>query len=523
MVASVFLAALLGCSHPDVADLVIRAAVVHVGNGVTHSPGFIVIGKGKILAVGGGSLALPPGVAVTDLGDAVVTPGFIEGATHLTLNRGSRENEEGRESTASYRASYAVDPRSQEAAGRLREGVTSVVVHPGAANVIGGLSCWVKLGGPEATARVERDALGLRVTLGSEPSAGHGGRGLMNRRPQSRMSNIFELRYQFERVRQDALARSAGGGQEPSADDAVLLAALRNEIPVFWKASTAKDVWAAVRLSEEFGLKRSVVIESQEADLAAKELVAANIPALVGVLSDPRYRVATGRRRGGVDDSIDLSARAERALDHVFGSGAAGELEGSAGALDEHHEDEHDEHAALELIGHEGHGHAPGQRPCPIGCTENHLHIICDNPLHRHDETDPTCYGHNCCATGVALPKEEHDPIAGGTGLWNKGVEFGFGSAGRSGGTTLLDHARIAVHRGMPRERAISTLTLAPARILGISDRVGSLEPGKDADLLFFEGDPLLPTSTLIGIMVDGRRVYGQEIGAHFADKEPVK
>lgn len=51
--------------------------------------------------------------------------------------------------------------------------------------------------------------------------------------------------------------------------------------------------------------------------------------------------------------------------------------------------------------------------------------------------------------------------------------------------------AGLAVREGMNRLEALRAITCNPAKICGIADRVGSIEPGKDADLVLFEGDPL--------------------------------
>lgn len=51
--------------------------------------------------------------------------------------------------------------------------------------------------------------------------------------------------------------------------------------------------------------------------------------------------------------------------------------------------------------------------------------------------------------------------------------------------------AALAVRGGLPYDEALRAITLYPAQICGIADRVGSIEPGKDADLVFFRGDPL--------------------------------
>ena len=75
-------------------------------------------------------------------------------------------------------------------------------------------------------------------------------------------------------------------------------------------------------------------------------------------------------------------------------------------------------------------------------------------------------------------------------------------------GSTLLDFARFAVRSGLPADRALRMLTSEPARICGIDDRVGSIAKGKDADLVVLTGDPLLPTSAIEMVLIDGRIAF---------------
>src|SRR5206468_12413875 len=56
---------------------------------------------------------------------------------------------------------------------------------------------------------------------------------------------------------------------------------------------------------------------------------------------------------------------------------------------------------------------------------------------------------------------------------------------------SLPYHAATAAAYGLPREEALKSITLFPAQIMGIADRVGSLTPGKDATLIVTTGDPL--------------------------------
>jgi imidazolonepropionase-like amidohydrolase len=57
---------------------------------------------------------------------------------------------------------------------------------------------------------------------------------------------------------------------------------------------------------------------------------------------------------------------------------------------------------------------------------------------------------------------------------------------------------------GLSREAALRSVTLWPARILGVADRVGSLEPGKNATLFVSDGDPLEIRSHIERVWIDG-------------------
>ena len=67
----------------------------------------------------------------------------------------------------------------------------------------------------------------------------------------------------------------------------------------------------------------------------------------------------------------------------------------------------------------------------------------------------------------------------------------------------LLWEAAIAAANGLGRERALEAVTLGAARILGVDDRVGSIEVGKDADLVLFDGDPFEYTSHVCGVIIE--------------------
>ena len=68
----------------------------------------------------------------------------------------------------------------------------------------------------------------------------------------------------------------------------------------------------------------------------------------------------------------------------------------------------------------------------------------------------------------------------------------------------LFEAAAAAAH-GLPRDAALASITRDAAEILGLADRIGSIERGKDADLALFDGDPLETTSHVCAVIVDGR------------------
>lgn len=67
------------------------------------------------------------------------------------------------------------------------------------------------------------------------------------------------------------------------------------------------------------------------------------------------------------------------------------------------------------------------------------------------------------------------------------------------------------VKYGLPRDVAIRAVTIVPAEMLGLEKRAGSLDAGKDADLLLFDGDPLSAGTRLRKAFIHGKEVYGGE------------
>jgi imidazolonepropionase-like amidohydrolase len=71
----------------------------------------------------------------------------------------------------------------------------------------------------------------------------------------------------------------------------------------------------------------------------------------------------------------------------------------------------------------------------------------------------------------------------------------------------VLFEAALAAANGLTFEEALATITIDAARILGVADRIGSLQSGRDADVAVFDGDPFEYTTHVTGVVVDGQVV----------------
>jgi imidazolonepropionase-like amidohydrolase len=88
--------------------------------------------------------------------------------------------------------------------------------------------------------------------------------------------------------------------------------------------------------------------------------------------------------------------------------------------------------------------------------------------------------------------------------LHRAGVTFAFMTGDAHNSRNIRQQAGIAVANGLPWDVSLAAMTSIPARLWGIADRYGTLEPGKDADVVVWDGDPLEVTSFPEAVFIRG-------------------
>lgn len=110
------------------------------------------------------------------------------------------------------------------------------------------------------------------------------------------------------------------------------------------------------------------------------------------------------------------------------------------------------------------------------------------------------------------MPERQHEPYDQAFTLPAKlakaGVRFAIGGGTNASNERNLPYvAAMAAAFGLPKDEALKAITLYPAQILGVADRVGSLEPGKSADFVVTNGDPLEITTAVEEVWIAGRAI----------------
>jgi imidazolonepropionase-like amidohydrolase len=91
--------------------------------------------------------------------------------------------------------------------------------------------------------------------------------------------------------------------------------------------------------------------------------------------------------------------------------------------------------------------------------------------------------------------------------LHRAGVRLCFQTDDATDSRSLPFQAGMAAAYGLPKAEALRAVTLGAAEILGVADHLGSLEPGKQANIILTDGDPLEPSTSLHALFIAGKPI----------------
>lgn len=111
----------------------------------------------------------------------------------------------------------------------------------------------------------------------------------------------------------------------------------------------------------------------------------------------------------------------------------------------------------------------------------------------------------------LSLPQREDDPydllFTNAKVLHDNGIPFAIQTQDAHNTRNLPYHAASAAAFGLPKEEALKAVTIYPARIWGVADRLGSLEAGKVANVIVTNGDPLEIRTTVSRVFIAGEEI----------------
>ena len=368
--------------------------------GQDYEDGYVEIRDGKIAALGDMRDCPASEEESLDVQGNVVMPGIIEAHCHMGITEekkgmeGDDCNENVDPITPYLRAVDAINPMDAAFTDALRAGITSAMIGPGSANVVGGQFAFVKTHGRCIDRMVVKAPAAMKVAFGENPKVNYSGQGTS---PSTRMAIAAMLREEPTK----AFAYKERREKENAPVDfryECWLPVLRGDIPLKAHVHRADDILTAVRIAKEFGL-RMTLDHCSEGHLIMEELKEAGFPAIVGP---------------------DMASRNKIEVQNMAFK--------TAGLMS-------------------GYG---------ILCA-----ITTDHPV----------------------SKIQFLPICAG----------------------------LAAKAGMPVKEGLRSITINAAKICGVDDRVGSLSPGKDADIAVFNKNPMEVFSETLYTLIDGEIVYSSK------------
>ena len=221
---------------------------------------------------------------VLDVNGAWVMPGLIESHAHIGITEekwgtiADDCNEQTLPVTATLRAIDAVNPMDPAFHDAIAAGITSVMVGPGSANVVGGQFVFMKTQGRCIDHMVVKCPAAMKVAFGENPKTVYGGKDVC---PSTRMGIAALLRKTLFQAKQYKDVKDKGTLDKEDFEMEPWLSVLNGEIPLKAHAHRTDDILTAIRIAKEFQVDMTLD-HGTESHLIVDEVKKAGFPVIVG-------------------------------------------------------------------------------------------------------------------------------------------------------------------------------------------------------------------------------------------------
>lgn len=508
--------------------LAIRVSRVHDGTGRVLRNGVILMQNGRIKAVGA-ELAIPYGAEVLDLTDGIATPGFVDVFSHLGLAGEGTGVPTGNPGQRLHEIIQADDPMFEPA---LREGITSLLVAGKDGGLSSGRLAAIKTGA------VDREGLVLRAIAGQRMV--HNAFGPNAIKPLAdqiaRGRKYVDSWAKYEKALDEwqngkAAAPKPAKKPEPEAKEGEKVKV--DPLTGTWEAEITIQERFKLQIKLDLTLKGSKVTGTISIGMGGRE-------------GGPPPQEVSGTFENNVLNIEFSGMGGEASLEAtVSGDTMTGKLSlGPMGSQDVTGTRTSKKAGAAPKrrpsrtkvkAGEEGKPKAPkldqnlepmravlnGQASLVVRASrapaikdivtllekEKLSYVLagCDDLL-----DDQSLLGGHKPPIVVApevVVEDDGELVNVAATFADYGMPIVFGSGNCQGTQFLPLHVAYAVRYGLSPQDALQALTLWPAQAFHLDDRIGSLEKGKDADLVVFSGNPFEPTSRVLLVVCNGRVV----------------
>lgn len=263
-------------------------------------------------------------VTIVNIKENYVFPGLIDCHTHVGIIEeavgkiGIDNNETSDPVTPHLRGIDAINPMDIAFNDAAKAGITSVMSGPGSNNVIGGLSAAVKTTGKIIDKMIIKDPIGFKVAFGENPISTYG---IDKKAPVTRMGIAALIRELFMKAQDYMEQKEKGKIKERDIKLEAVIPLLKGDIHLRAHAHRADDIVTAVRIAEEFGIKKLVIEHGTEANLIKEYLREKDIPVAFGPMLTPRIKMELKRRNyKGALELVEAGVKVALITDHPYNS-----------------------------------------------------------------------------------------------------------------------------------------------------------------------------------------------------------